>query len=71
MNNTKITQKLEKKYHKMPYVSDLKDLLYKSANKYANRIFCRFISRYQPARLLHFVFRLYPKTLLSFLPVSA
>lgn len=37
MNNTKITQKLEKKYHKMPYVSDLKDLLYKSANKYANR----------------------------------
>lgn len=38
MKKTKtLAEKLAKKYHNAPLVSDLKDLLYKSACKYANR----------------------------------
>ena len=36
-NKKTLAEKLAKKYHKAPFVSDLKDLLYKSAYKYANR----------------------------------
>jgi len=37
MSKKKLYEKLEKKYHKAPYVTDLKDMLYKSAIKYKNR----------------------------------
>lgn len=33
----KLSTILEKKHHKTPYISDLKDLLYKSAERYTNR----------------------------------
>ena len=36
-NKKTLAEKLAKKYHKAPFVSDLKDLLHKSAYKYANR----------------------------------
>lgn len=32
-----IAEQLKKQYHKAPFVSDLKDMLFKSAEKYANR----------------------------------
>lgn len=37
MSKKNQAEKLQSKYHKMPFVSDLKDLLYKSDNKYENR----------------------------------
>lgn len=37
MSKKNQAEKLHSKYHKMPFVSDLKDLLYKSASKYENR----------------------------------
>ena len=32
-----IEEQLKEKYHKTPFVSDLKDMLYRSAERYANR----------------------------------
>lgn len=37
MKNLNLADKLRKKYHKAPYVSDFKDLLVRSATKYENR----------------------------------
>ena len=37
MKNLNLANKLRKKYHKAPYVSDFKDLLVRSATKYENR----------------------------------
>lgn len=37
MNKKSMAEQLNKKYHKAPYVSDIRDLLYKSAFKYEKR----------------------------------
>ena len=37
MSKQTVADKLRKKYHKAPMVTDLKDMLYRSASKYANR----------------------------------